>query len=1679
MSRSSRHPALRFAGWTVAVAVSLGGLALLALQVDAVGTAAFRAVAGRVAPDLTVGRVSGSWVRGLTLERIAYADTSGLSVTADTVRLGYAPWRWRPGRIHLGDAEVVGLRMAITAQGAPDGAAADTVPDGGASPDPEDAPDTASSGGWALELERVALRPGPLDRPMEEPASDGAFRVEGVEGEVSGVEIAGGVRAETWRLDAGFAPAGYAAGWGSLAARGSLAPDGLRLDTLSVTSPRSRVVGRGWVPFDSTLVQAGGVRGSLHADPLALADLQGLTRVPGVLAGDSLVLHLQSATVGDSAVVGLEARTSAGAVVDVGLTWGRAGEGWGGHLDGEISGLDLDRYVASPLPPGPLRATVSLAGDGRWAGGLRELSAELQVEAAAPGVAFVATGAATRRPGAVAPRDSLALVVDTLLWEELGLRAGRIWAARSGSRVDWRLDVSPLPSGRLRGTGTLEDPEGDGPLRYAGDLRLDTLAEPRSDTRLSGDIRIEGEGLNRPRLRSTVALGSSRVAGLPVDTLELDLSWVGEDGEVTGTATGPGGRLTWDLEGHTDPAGGRVEIRSLRLDSLLPPVGDTLGPLPRLDGEVAGHLAWQGPIAALSDPARLSGAATVRLRGTAVGRDGTPADSVPGGPAREGAPGDERSVPEVAPPEAPGNVRDEAAEDSGPATVPAYATWSSALDSVAGDATWDAGRVEARVDAVLAGGDARIRLSGTLLEGLDLVLEEGQLRGIDLSALLAAAPETSLNGAIEGRVTRAPGDSLPRGRVALRLGPSTVRGDSVRLVDLDLELDADSLRGSLVAELAGGTVQADLRAPPGALPDRWTLEADAVLPRLGAFVDQPDSAVSASAHLSARADGAGAVQASLVVRELTGWGARMDTLVARGAVNGGTLAVDTLLVRSDVVRIDGGGSLPLAMVVSGESPPPSPGASHRMSLQVVVPDSAGTVTLGNTAIRPGPGQLQVYATCDGPGCQVTGVASLGTVLVGSTSLLAFDGSFSGELRPGGRVAAGRADLVASGLRTPALDVRHATLDLDWDGQEAALQVDATLDDRRSAQIELRAEPAAELRSVTFDRIALQLDQDAWTLTRPATVALTPDGLDLDSLEVTAGEQRVLAHVRTLETGRDLVLQVDSLRIAAISDLLDRPELGGRVSGALEIQRSGDVPSLVGTMEASVRRDDVPVHQIHVEALGTADTLTVQATVTDPQGRTRATLDVGTTIARLSRDDWRAELAVDSLPLGWAALYAPPTTVSEAGGTLDSRLEIRGGEGGLQVEGPVTLTGGRVTVVPTDVAYTGIEARISARGRTLEIDSLHVVSRGTADLSGLVTFPEDQGPVELDLTVRGEEFLAVDTRSLTAVVSPELAVSGTVNLPTVTGNVTVVEGSFRLPESRLGGNVAAVTLTDEDWAILQTRFGIARPDPREASRWIPRDAVLDLSVTLGRDIWLRKDDAPEMAIQFTGEFSAAKESDEAELQLDGEIQAITQRSYVEEFGRRFDITEGSVRLDGPVRATRLAATARYRVPTRGDDEDQVNIRLSVEGVMDDLALSLDSEPSMDNADIVSYLATGRPANTAFSGESTSARDLGIEIVTSQITGSLERFAQQQVGLDVIEIQQDGLQGTTLLAGKYVTPRLFVGFRQGMVFQPEDGHSFSKGLSADAEAEYQALDWLVASVRGGTSSIRVFLEGSYGW
>jgi translocation and assembly module TamB len=283
-------------------------------------------------------------------------------------------------------------------------------------------------------------------------------------------------------------------------------------------------------------------------------------------------------------------------------------------------------------------------------------------------------------------------------------------------------------------------------------------------------------------------------------------------------------------------------------------------------------------------------------------------------------------------------------------------------------------------------------------------------------------------------------------------------------------------------------------------------------------------------------------------------------------------------------------------------------------------------------------------------------------------------------------------------------------------------------------------------------------------------------------------------------------------------------------------------------------------------------------------------------------------------------------------------------------------------------------------------------------------------------------------------------------------------------------------------MLRDRFGHI-PDPEPASTPFAERLTATLAVELGRDSWLRKDVSPEMAIAFTGDIDVELRPGE-EPDLQGSVEPIAGRGFVEQFGRRFDVREGTVTFDGPPSAVRLDLSAEYAIPSHDNpDASEATIVLDIDGTRDSLSLSLSSEPPMENADIVSYIATGRPASGSLSvGEGDGDGglvDAGAGLAVGQIVGAIEGAAAQGIGLDVMEIRREGLRQATVVAGKYVSPRVYIGYARPVTLQEGDGSALEDEGESEVEVELEALRWLLINIEGSGSALRFFLRGRYAY
>jgi hypothetical protein len=125
--------------------------------------------------------------------------------------------------------------------------------------------------------------------------------------------------------------------------------------------------------------------------------------------------------------------------------------------------------------------------------------------------------------------------------------------------------------------------------------------------------------------------------------------------------------------------------------------------------------------------------------------------------------------------------------------------------------------------------------------------------------------------------------------------------------------------------------------------------------------------------------------------------------------------------------------------------------------------------------------------------------------------------------------------------------------------------------------------------------------------------------------------------------------------------------------------------------------------------------------------------------------------------------------------------------------------------------------------------------------------------------------------------------------------------------------------------------------------------------------------------------------------------------------------------------------------------------------------------------------GRPAGQILGGQrgdgegSTSLTGTGGALALGQLSAAVETYAREQVGLDVVEITTDGLEGVTLLAGRYLSPRLYLGIRQPLSFQRSEGEASQRTPDPEVEVELEAVRWLLLNLQaGGRTGVEFFVR-----
>ena len=1003
----------------------------------------------------------------------------------------------------------------------------------------------------------------------------------------------------------------------------------------------------------------------------------------------------------------------------------------------------------------------------------------------------------------------------------------------------------------------------------------------------------------------------------------------------------------------------------------------------------------------------------------------------------------------------------------------------------------DAGRVSARAAA------------RPFASPPEYVLHELRFAEVDARAWADAAPPTRLAGhitAVGRAASAAPGDPPDTWQASLRLEESRVGALRLAAGEADLRLTgrAAEVTGSLSAR--GGTAtftgsaawdtlapgrraahgRAALVTPLGllaGLAGRDSLETEGAVRADAEFALAPGGEVTASGVLAGR----GRLGA-----------ARLDTLFATVRYAGGAVVLDTLGLRSDVGHAAAAGRLALADSAA------APGDELRITAAITDPAPLAPL-LGADTLGLAAGELEV--TLSGPPAAraFRAAGSLRSLAWDDLRVLRARAEAHGTLARDGRPDEVHARAEVGRVHTPFASVQEIRAVADVAGREARFDLDAGLDEKHRVRLAGTATEDSAGHTLVLTAADVDADTARWRLVRPARLRLTPGRLELADFEARAQTGVVRAAGVVDRRGeQDFRFEARDLGLDLLTAWLGRDDLTGGLEGRFSLTGPAAAPRGEGSLRLAALHDGAPAGVLGSQITWDGREVRLAAAFTSPQGdslQVAGRLPLALSLAapdsgrkgdavRAFAGDVDLRLTADRFPLRALAPFLPARTVSALNGTFDADARLAGTGEQLVGTGQLAIADGYVALPALGVTYRSVRLDGALSGSRLLLREARATSgKGDLRATGEVRFASFTR-TELDLAVTARRFTFLDTPDLRAVASGEWQLAGTAAAPRLTGRARVAESYYYITRATVQSAQAKppVPLGPDDLRMLEENFGYRTRPAVDPALALYEASDLQLDIRLDRDTWVRQRSAPQLAVELTGDVRLRK-APRGLPEIFGRVEPVPGRGYIEQFGRNFDFTGGEVFLNGGMEDHLVDIRAEYSTPSAsGSGEPDVVVRLAVQGPLDGLKLDLSSEPALSEQEILTYIVTGRNPTgpqTQSGSKGSEAGALATDIGLSQVSGALEGVAQEKIGLDVMQVRYDALQGATLVAGRYVDPVLYLGVRQPLQYRDTGGTTNSNPYRTRFEVEYEAYRWLILNLQGEIDLLRGFLRTRYAY
>lgn len=375
-------------------------------------------------------------------------------------------------------------------------------------------------------------------------------------------------------------------------------------------------------------------------------------------------------------------------------------------------------------------------------------------------------------------------------------------------------------------------------------------------------------------------------------------------------------------------------------------------------------------------------------------------------------------------------------------------------------------------------------------------------------------------------------------------------------------------------------------------------------------------------------------------------------------------------------------------------------------------------------------------------------------------------------------------------------------------------------------------------------------------------------------------------------------------------------------------------------------------------------------------------------------------------LAFLTLLSPD--LGQVAGAMSLDLDIGGTVAEPTLDGRGALTGGRVAVPAWGLLIDRIEATARSRdGRALEFDATGRAGDGDLKLTGTTALEPAQGwPTKLKLTGTGVE--AVQRADAQVYVSPDLDVE--VALPDVR-----VSGAVRVPRAAIKiTSLPAEAVAPSPDAVVHGDAAPKRAQPLRLSSHI--------DLLLGDDV---RYNGLNLDTRVTGG-----------LRLDADVNrsatasgtlAIT-GSY-NAYGQKLELERGLLLFNGPLDNPGLDVRAARTIETTVNTAEPIRVGVELTGTLKAPRTRVISTPAMSEADALSYLLLGRPLTNAAGSETATLQTAALAMGLQQALPGMQRIGHT-LGLDELSLQTTDTDPGALMAGKYLSPKVYIRYSYGL-------------------------------------------------